>query len=190
MPTLLLYQPAAFGLVEGAPLSVGAFLSILMPETVVLELLSALSTAVRETDWLAPLVVTVEDVGQLLMPERLSEQVKLTVTSELFHPLAFAVGLRLPLIVGAVLSSFTVTEPLPVLPRRSVAVEILVTESPRTDLRDRGQPGWPGARWVRSSDRPRDWIALPPTRSPEPPDWAMEVAKVRGARFTGGLCET
>jgi hypothetical protein len=34
----------------------------------------------------------------------------------------FATGLREPVIEGALLSSFTVTEPLPLLPRRSVAV--------------------------------------------------------------------
>jgi hypothetical protein len=48
--TSLLYQPAALGLVVEAPLRLGGFLSMLIPVTLVLELLSALSTAVPDTD--------------------------------------------------------------------------------------------------------------------------------------------
>jgi hypothetical protein len=44
-----LYQPSAFGAAVAAPLSVGAVLSMLMPPTLVLALLSALSVAVPET---------------------------------------------------------------------------------------------------------------------------------------------
>src|SRR5437870_5071659 len=55
-----------------------------------------------------------------------SLQLNETVTSLLFQPLALAAGLRLPAIVGACLSSLTVTEPLPTLPTRSVAVDVWV----------------------------------------------------------------
>jgi hypothetical protein len=125
--TLPLYQPAPFGLVVGAPERVGATLSILIGETVAEALRSALLTAVPVTDWLAALEETVVGPEQDLIPDIGSEQVKETVTSLLFQPLPFAAGLRAPVIVGADLSSFTVTEPFPTLPSRSVAVDVLVT---------------------------------------------------------------
>ena len=50
--------------------------------------------------WLAPSVVTRIGDGHVVA----FVQVKLTVTSVLFQPLAFAAGVRLPEIVGAVLS--------------------------------------------------------------------------------------
>src|SRR6266511_505446 len=113
MTTFPLYQPAPFGLLVVAPLSVGAVLSMSMLPTVAVAELSALSTAVPVTDWFAPLAVFV--VGPLhdLMPETLSEQVKLTVTSVLFQPFAFAAGLREPVTVGVCLSSLIVTDPVP-----------------------------------------------------------------------------
>jgi hypothetical protein len=127
--TLLLYQPAPFGLVVGAPVSVGAVLSILIGPTLVDAELSALSTADPGT-FVPAAGVSLESVdgpAQLLMPDGVSEHVKLTATSVLFHPDAFGAGLRVPVIVGAVLSSLTVTEPFPTLPRRSLAVEVIVT---------------------------------------------------------------
>jgi hypothetical protein len=122
-----LYQPAALGAAVGAPDRLGGTLSTLIPLTVVVALLLALSTAVPVTDWFAALVESVVEPVQLLMPEIVSEHVKATVTSELFQPNAFAAGLRLPVIVGVILSSFTVTEPVPALPRRSVAEDVFVT---------------------------------------------------------------
>src|SRR5947209_6696195 len=56
-----------------------------------------------------------------------SVQVKLTVTLVLFQPFALAAGVRLPLMVGLVVSRLTGTVPVPVLPRASVAVADLVT---------------------------------------------------------------
>jgi hypothetical protein len=76
---------------------------------------------------LAALPLRVVGPVQLLMPDGLSEQLKLAVTSVLFQPLPLAAGVRLPVIAGALLSTLTVTEPLPVLPTRSVAVAVLVT---------------------------------------------------------------
>ncbi len=119
------YQPLVFLVGPlGVPLSDGADLSMLIPPTVVLALLSALSTAVPVTDWLAPSPLSVVELVQLLMPDVASAQVKLTVTSLLFQPLPFAAGERLPVMVGAVLSSLTVTEPVPLLPTRSAAVAV------------------------------------------------------------------
>src|SRR5204863_253813 len=59
-------------------------------------------------------------------PDSASEQVKLTTTSVLFQPSAFAAGVREPAIVGGVLSSLTTTDPLSVLPTRSTAVAVFV----------------------------------------------------------------
>src|SRR6478735_9575028 len=126
--TSLLYQPFALGAVVGVPESVGAALSMLMPLTVVLVELSALSTAVPVTDWFAPLVeTTTGETGCVLMPERPSLAVKVTVTSVLFQPLALAVGVRDPVIVGVLLSSLTVADPVPEFPRLSVTVVVRVT---------------------------------------------------------------
>src|ERR1700682_1701520 len=52
----------------------------------VLALLSALSSANPETTWFAPSAETVMGDGHEATPDKLSEQLKLTVTAELFHP--------------------------------------------------------------------------------------------------------
>src|SRR5207245_4921728 len=122
--TSLLYQPAALGEGVAAPLIVGAVLSMLIPETVVLALLPALSSAVPLADWAAPSALRVIGLVQLAIPERTSEQRKLAVTSLLFQPLALAAGLRLPLIVGAVLSMLTLAFALALLQALSVAVPL------------------------------------------------------------------
>src|SRR5437764_137417 len=105
--TLLLYQPKPLGPAVGAPDRVGGVLSILMPDTVVLALLSALSVAVPTTDWLAPSVLLVTGAHELLRPEARppstgagSAQAKLTITSPLFQPLMLAPGERDAEIVG------------------------------------------------------------------------------------------
>jgi hypothetical protein len=91
------------------------------------DVLSALSVAVPVRDWLAPSVDTVEPAAQLLTPDGVSEQLNETATSVLFQPFAFAAGVRDPVIVGADVSSLTVTAPVPTLPTASVAVAVLVT---------------------------------------------------------------
>jgi hypothetical protein len=124
-----LYQPSAFAAVVGAPESEGAVLSMLIPLTPALLTLSALSTADPGTDWFAPSVETVTEPPpvQLLMPDSASEHVKLTVTLPLFQPFAFGAGLREALMDGGVLSSLTVTDPLPAFPTLSVAVDVFAT---------------------------------------------------------------
>jgi hypothetical protein len=64
----------------------------------------ALSVHVPVRDWPAPSVVTVADAGELATPESVSLQLKLTVTSVLFQPFAFAAGDCDALADGAVLS--------------------------------------------------------------------------------------
>jgi hypothetical protein len=59
--------------------------------------------------------------GQLASPERESEQVKVTVTLEMFHPAAFGAGDADAVMVGGVLSRLTVTEAAEVLPALSTA---------------------------------------------------------------------
>src|SRR3954452_11607253 len=128
--TLLVYQPLSPSVpLATTPLSDGALLSTLIGLTVVDDELSALSTAVAVMDWFAASVetVVVPPPVQLLMPERASEHAMLIVTSPLFQPLALGCGLRDALIVGVVLSSLTVTEPEPRLPRWSVAVAVFVS---------------------------------------------------------------
>src|SRR5688500_14093293 len=122
-PSMPLGAPTA------APLSDGAVLSMLMPVTPALLTLSALSTAVPGTDWLAPSVLSATEPPpvQLLMPDSPSEHVKPTVTFVLFQPAAFGAGLRVASMDGAVLSSFTATEPFPTFPTLSVAVAVFVT---------------------------------------------------------------
>jgi hypothetical protein len=116
----------------GAPDSDGATLSILNGPTVVLLLLSALSTAVPVTE--LPFVETVCGPVQLLIPDPWafalsggggSLQMKPTVTSWLYQ----GVGSASDEMIGATLSSLIVTEPLPVLPRRSVAVDVFTVAS-------------------------------------------------------------
>jgi len=71
---------------------------------------------------LAPSVETVIGDGQLATPESESLHAKVTVTLELFQPLAFGAGDGVAVIVGGVLSMFTLTLVLDMLPALSVAV--------------------------------------------------------------------
>ena len=60
-----------------------------MPLTVALLVLPAASPTDRMTDWLAPLVLKLTTSGQAAvgMPERVSAQVKLTLTGLTYQPL-------------------------------------------------------------------------------------------------------
>src|SRR5205085_10714690 len=83
--TLPLYEPSAWGCVVGAPLRVGGVLSTLIPVRLAPAVLPAASTAVPLAVWFAP-SLTVLAAGQLSIPERLSAQVKVTITSSLYQP--------------------------------------------------------------------------------------------------------
>lgn len=72
------------------------------------ELLPALSTAVPVIVC-APTVVTVTGDGQVTIPDKPSEQLKLTTADPVFTPFASGGGDTLPPISGGVLSMLTVT---------------------------------------------------------------------------------
>jgi hypothetical protein len=71
---------------------------------------------------LEPSVDTVCVGGHEAIPESESAHVKFTATLELFHPLAFALGVGAAVSVGGVLSILTITRVVAVLPAVSVAV--------------------------------------------------------------------
>ena len=102
--------------------TMGRVLSILIPLTVVLLVLEAKSKVLPIALWFFPSLLNVIGPEQEATPERASVHEKLTRTSVLFHPKVLAPGARDPVIVGAVLSSFTkVFSEFSVVPARSVA---------------------------------------------------------------------
>ena len=104
------YQKALFGSVVAAPVSVGGVLSMLMWSTVVEFLFPATSCVSPWTCWSAPSLLTVVSGPQPaipLRPESASEHANVNPTLVLFQPWAFAAGLRLPVIVGGTVSTFT-----------------------------------------------------------------------------------
>jgi len=80
----------------------------LIPLTVVLAEFPALSTAVPVELRPDPSVESVTGEVHVETPDVASPQVYVTVTFELFHPLAFAAGVAAPVMVGGVLSIFRV----------------------------------------------------------------------------------
>ena len=89
---------------------------MLIPPTVAVSLLPALSTAVPVADWPAPSLLSVSSDAQEATPERLSSQLYETVTGPLFQPNALASGDADPLIVGFVASRLILTSTGPVVP--------------------------------------------------------------------------
>ena len=88
--------------------------------------LPALSVTVPAITWPAPSDVTVCMGGQLSTPEPVSEQVKLTITFELFQPLPLGKGIVDGVIVGGVMSILTFTPVVAILPALSVAVPEMI----------------------------------------------------------------
>src|SRR5947209_6333435 len=132
----------------------GAVLSILTIATAV-AVLPALSVTVPVTLWPAP-SPSVVGVGQEATPESASLHVKLTVTSVLFQPLAFAAELGEALIVGSVLSMLMpVTAPNAVFPALSVKLWL---------------PNRPAPSWVNST------VAVSLPSIPERASVALKVA--------------
>src|SRR5215207_9374109 len=81
-------------------------LSMLMLEAAAGALtLPALSVHVPEADCAAPSLLKTTGAEQESRPDKLSEPVKLTVTSVLLQPLAFGPGAALALAVGTLLST-------------------------------------------------------------------------------------
>jgi len=64
--------------------------------------------------------------GQVSVPDNVSPQVKVIITSVLFHPCPFGTGLAVAVIVGAVLSILTVALVVAVLPALSVVEPVKV----------------------------------------------------------------
>src|SRR5947209_5231976 len=120
--TSLLYHPALLA-ASACPLKSGAVLSTLMPDTVVPALFPATSVAVPDALWLAPSPRMV-GTEQPATPERVSAQANVIVTSLLYHCRAFGVPFVAPLMVGLVLSRFTVAVSLAVLPALSRAIPV------------------------------------------------------------------
>jgi hypothetical protein len=92
--------------------------------------LPALSVAVPEAVWLAPLFDSVVGPGHVSVPDSASAQLKLMVTSELFHPAAFGAGVAVGKMLGETLSRFTVAVVVAVLPAKSVAVPVIDWPAP------------------------------------------------------------
>src|SRR5687768_4989233 len=114
--TAALYQPFRSATRSGAPLMVGNTVSMSMSVTVAVLVLPAASVAVPTTNWPAPSLLNSVSPTQEATPDRLSSQVKLTLTAPLFQPKPFATGRRLPSMDGAVASSLMVTETGPTEP--------------------------------------------------------------------------
>ena len=119
--TFELFHPLALGAGDATAVIVGGVLSI-FTDTVAEDVLPALSVTDPVTG-VMPSVVTVTAAGQVpARPESASEQVKVTVTLELFQPLALAAGDCAAVMTGGVLSRLTVTLAVAVFPAVSVAV--------------------------------------------------------------------
>src|SRR3990172_4399224 len=86
--TSLLCQPKALGGVESEATIVGGVLSRLIVTAADAEF-PALSYAIPKMTWLLPSTETIAGSGHVAIPERLSEQVNVTVTSLLYHPAIF-----------------------------------------------------------------------------------------------------
>src|SRR5206468_620114 len=110
----------------------GFVLSMLIPPTLAAALgLPALSTQVPDADCPAPSPLLTMGAVQLPIPDKLSVPPKLTVTSVLFQPYAFAAGSRDGVAVGAVLSIFTAAVgKTALLPALSVTVTLPLTNAP------------------------------------------------------------
>src|SRR5436190_2584473 len=110
-----LFHPAPFAAGLTATSTPGGVLSMLSV-TEAVDWLPATSTDVPLTTCPAPSAVTVTGPGQLAILLVASPHVKLTLTSVLFQPAAFAGGLTTALTAGRVLSTSSVTD-APAWPR-------------------------------------------------------------------------
>src|SRR5918992_2367427 len=83
------------------------------------------------TDWSRMLRATVSSVGHEATPDRVSWQVKATVTGPLYHPAPLGAVVASPSMVGGVRSILmSETEPSPVLPALSLTVAVADRASP------------------------------------------------------------
>ena len=71
--------------------------------------------------------------GHNAMSDSVSLHIKLTVTSELFHPFTFAAGAAVAVMLGEALSRFMLTLVVAVLPALSTAVPVTTWLAPFVD---------------------------------------------------------
>src|SRR5579872_5147561 len=95
--------------------------------------LPALSVAVPVTTWPAPCALRFTGDGQDATPLMASAHVKVTVTAEVFHPVASGGGFMVAVMVGAVWSRLTVTEVEAMLPARSMTMPLTTWFAPSAD---------------------------------------------------------
>ena len=117
---------------SGAPLIAGGVSSTLRLPRLVEAWLPATSRAVPAAVWAAPWL-RVWAAGQLAIPDRVSPQVKPTVTSSRYQPCALAGRSGAALIVGGVLSRLIVTLTLALLPALSTAVPVATSPAASID---------------------------------------------------------
>src|SRR5258705_13056424 len=118
--TLELFQPAAFDGGAGLGTIVGGFVPIFKVRLAP-AIFPATSVAVPETVWPAPSVLIVCGGGQVAIGAVVLVQTKLTVTLELFHPLASGTGNTVAMILGGVNAIFSSTFAVAGFPATSVA---------------------------------------------------------------------
>jgi len=109
-----------------------------LTKTETLEEFPATSVHVPGTDWFSPSVVTMTGLVREATPDNESTQLKLTVTSELFQPLAFGGGEVLAVILGGVLSRFTETVTVAEFPALSVHVPMSCWSAPSIRIKTGG----------------------------------------------------
>src|SRR5439155_14126947 len=127
--TSVLFQPFAFGCGDRVRVIPGAVLSKLMIAAVEATL-PARSLAVPLIDWFAPSVTTLTGEVTFATPERVSVAENVTVTSELFHPFAFAAGDCAAVSTGGVLSRLMSTVAEAWLPAKSTALPVTTCFAP------------------------------------------------------------
>ena len=127
--TSALYQPFELGEDDAEAITVGGVLSRLMV-TEVLALLPAASCATPVKTWFAPSAVTAISGGQTAMSESRSRQKKASAASLRIQPAAFGSGELTALMLGGVLSMFTLSAAWAVLPARSTAVPPVAWPAP------------------------------------------------------------
>jgi hypothetical protein len=88
----------------------GGVLSMLIPDTMVIDLLPAESTVVPLTLWRAPSLARITSPLQLTIAVAESAHAKVTATSVLFHPLEFDEGEPRPVMAGGEVSSTMTTK--------------------------------------------------------------------------------
>ena len=119
--TLELFQPAAFGRGAGMGTIVGGLVPIFSVALAVAEF-PATSVAVPEIVCPAPSALIVCGGGQVAIGAVVLVHTKLTVTLELFHPLASGPGEAVATISGGVKAIFNITLAVAEFPAISVTV--------------------------------------------------------------------